>query len=385
MLPREIREEQENALSPHAARSAASRGRLVPEEKCTVRTDYERDAGRILYSLDFRRLRHKTQVFFNPQNDHICTRMEHVLHVGYVANTIARSLDLNPELVQAIALGHDLGHAPFGHSGERKLDACLRKADPALSFRHERHSLRVADLLAVRPGASDESGGGEDRYGLNLTFEVRDGIVSHCGESYSEILLRPDRTKREEDLHGDAALHRMPSTLEACVVRIADRIAYVGRDIEDAVRAGIMEMEDIPREISTALGRTNGEIINTLVTDIIGNSRGRDEIALSPETGEAMHALLLENLHRIYKSGKIQRYEKTADNIVEGLFEALLPLATDPDRLTDGRLRVLRGFEGFLRERRWSQGTSPAQRVADYIAGMTDSFAVKCYEEIYWF
>jgi len=387
MLPREIREGQEKTLSPFAARSASSRGRLAPEPKCDVRTDFERDAGRILYSLDFRRLRHKTQVFFNPQNDHICTRMEHVLHVGYIASTIARSLDLNPELVQAISLGHDLGHAPFGHSGERRLNACLKCVDPALAFEHETHSLRVVDHLALRTGtagsetATDEESGG----GMNLTFEVRDGIVSHCGERYGENRLTPDRAKTEADLHLPRAKRGMPSTLEACVVRISDRIAYVGRDIEDAVRAGIMAAEDIPHDIASALGRTNGEIIDTLVTDVIRHSLGRDEVALGDEVGEAMEALLKENLKRIYLSEKIKRYEKTADNIVDGLFAALLPVALDPERPVDPANRVLRGFDTYLRERRGGASAPPAQRVADYIAGMTDSFAQKCYEEIYWF
>jgi dGTPase len=310
--------------------------------------------------------------------------MEHVLHVGYIANTIARALDLNPELVQAISLGHDLGHAPFGHSGERRLNDLLKDVDPSLSFEHETHGLRVVDHLAVRSGASEEPGE-ETKVGLNLTFEVRDGIASHCGETYGERLLRPDPTKTEADLHRPRAERGMPSTLEACVVRISDRIAYVGRDIEDAVRAGIMASEDIPRDIASALGRTNSEIIDTLVTDIIRNSLGKDEVALGDEVGQAMQALLKENLERIYKSDKIKRYEKTADNIVEGLFVALLPVAQDPERPVDGNSRVLRAFESFLRERRIAAGVPPAQRVADYIAGMTDSFAEKCYEEIYWF
>lgn len=383
MLPRELREEQERSLSPFAARSAQSRGRPVPEDKDEARPDFERDAGRILYSLDFRRLRHKTQVFFNPQNDHICTRMEHVLHVGYVANTIARALGLNPELVQAISLGHDLGHAPFGHSGERRLDACLKGVDPALSFEHETHSLRVVDLLAVHSGDSDEEAA-ERRGGLNLTFEVRDGIACHYGESYDENLLRPNRAKTEADLHRPRAERGMPATLEGCVVRIADRIAYAGRDVEDAVRAGIMAPEDIPADVASTLGRTNSAIIDALVTDIIRCSLGKDEVRLGDEVGEALEALLKENLARIYKSEKIKRYEKTADNVVDGLFEALLPVALDPGRPVDGN-RVLAGFAKYLRERRGGAGSPPAQRVADYIAGMTDSFAAKCYEEIYWF
>jgi dGTPase len=373
--PRLLKEEQENLLSPFAARSSQSAGRLVPEEQCDVRTVYERDVGRIIYSLDFRRLRHKTQVFFDPQNDHICTRMEHVIYVNYIANTIGRALGLNADLIQGIALGHDLGHAPFGHSGERMLDDCLKKVSPDRYFQHEIHSLRVVDKLATRPGHSN---------GLNLTFEVRDGIASHCGESYSECQLVPNRLKMQADLVACARTHGAPATLEGCVVRLADKIAYIGRDIEDAVRAGIMEFDDLPAAIQSALGRTNGEIINTLVTDIIVNSRGQDAIILSPERGESMEELLRENVARIYRSDKIKRYEKMAQNVIEGLFDALRQALADPEKLASSDNRVYRAFSKYLNERQ-DPASDDLQKTVDYIAGMSDSFASKSFEDIYWF
>jgi dGTPase len=374
--PRLLKEEQEQLLSRFAARSAQSRGRLVAEDHCPVRTDYERDVGRIIFSMDFRRMRHKTQVFFDPQNDHICTRMEHVIYVNYIANTIGRALGLNADLIQAIALGHDLGHAPFGHSGEKTLDTYLRQHSPDLFFQHEIHSLRVVDILSTRPRHGN---------GLNLTFEVRDGIASHCGESYSEYQLVPDRGKQVDDLAACAAKHGFPATLEGCVVRLADKIAYVGRDVEDAARAGIMEFEDLPAAIQSSLGRTNGQIINTLVTDIILNSRGQDAIILSPERGESMEELLRENVDRIYKSDKIKRYEKMAFNVVEGLFDALRQALADPEKLATSDNRVYRGFGQYLSERVYPPETPDLQKVVDYIAGMSDSFANKCFEDIYWF
>ncbi len=373
--PRKLREEQETGLSGYAARSADSWGRLRDEPECSVRTCFERDVGRIIFSMDFRRMRHKTQVFFNPQSDHICTRMEHVISVNYIAGTIGRVLGLNLDLIEAIALGHDLGHAPFGHSGEKKLDSCLKNRDPALFFQHEMHGLRVVDHLALHHG----------RPGLNLTFEVRDGIASHCGETYDEYVLVPDRAKTPSDLEQLARLHGTPATLEGCVVRLADKIAYVGRDIEDAARAGLMEFDDLPQAIQSSLGRTNGEIINTLVMDIIQNSYGQDAIILSRERGDSMEELLRENVARIYSSDKIKRYEKMVDNVIEGLFEALMPLTVDPDKLLTSENRVLRGFCRFIQEREVPLDRLGPQHVVDYIAGMTDSFATKSFEDLYWF
>ena len=373
-LVREIKEEQERNLSPFAARSHESRGRLLPEDECTVRTIFERDAGRIIFSMEFRRLRHKTQVFFDPQNDHICTRMEHVIYVNYIANTIGRALGLNPDLIQAIALGHDVGHTPFGHTGERMLDACLRKIEPTLFFKHELHSLRVIDRLSEH----------KDRKGINLSFEVRDGIACHCGETYSEYELTPNRGKDAASLVLDACQHGMPATLEGCVVRLADKIAYIGRDVEDAARAGIMEFEDIPKAIRNTLGATNGQIINTLVTDIIEHSAGQDAIILSPERGLSMEELLRENVARIYRSEKIKRYENMVKNVTEGLFEALTAAGSDTEKLAASKQRTFRDFGAFLAAHPCPDDPL-VQKVVDYIAGMTDSFASKCFEDIYWF
>lgn len=378
IYPRLIREKQEESLSGYAVKSKNTKGRALPLEKCKVRTEFERDVGKILYSMEFRRLRHKTQVFFNPKNDHICTRMEHVLYVNYISNTIARSLNLNPDLVHAISIGHDIGHSPFGHSGEKTLDKCVKNVDPSMGFKHELHSLRVAERLAIRrekPG----------QYGYNLTFEVRDGIASHCGETYDEVELVPLRDKNPKDLWEHAKAHAMPATLEGCVVRFADKIAYVGRDIEDAARAGIMEFEDIPTEIKSELGSTNGQIINTLVTDIVKNSIEKDSICLSPEKGEAIKCLLKENVEKIYRSDKIHSYEKMARNTVESLFNTLYAVCNDEEKLEKSDEKTFKMFYNYILERGYTPEDPPVQKVVDFIAGMTDSYAQKCYEELYWF
>lgn len=377
---RELRERQEESLSPFAAKSRNSLGRLLDEPKCPVRTDFERDANRILYSLDFRRLRHKTQVFFNAKNDHICTRMEHVLYVSSISMTIARTLNLNQDLVHAIALGHDLGHAPFGHSGEKVLDRCMKKLNPFGAFQHELHSLRVLDRLGSRVSKEKING----KSGLNLTFEVRDGVACHCGENYSEYHLERDITKDMEALNGMAVRAHKPYTLEACVVRLVDKIAYVGRDIEDAIRVRLMNMEDIPAEIRKVLGNTNGEIINMLVMDMIENSHERDFISLSREKGEALEGLINENVRLIYRADKIKTYEKMAENILEGLFINLLEAVKDMEKLGSSELKVYHSFYNFIQDIGYTKDESDEQKVVDFVAGMTDSFANRCFEEIYW-
>lgn len=377
---RKLRERQEDLLSPFAAKSINSFGRLVPEEKCPIRTDYERDGNRILYSMEFRRLRHKTQVFFNAKNDHICTRMEHVLNVGSIAVTIARTLNLNQDLTYAIALGHDLGHAPFGHSGERVLNKCMKKIDGSTGFQHELHSLRVVEKLATRISKEKIN----DNCGLNLTFEVKDGIVSHCGEKYNEYILTRDLGKTPASLHNMKNRGVLPFTLEACVVRLVDKIAYVGRDIEDAVRVKLMDMQDIPGDIRNELGHSNGEIINTLVCDLVENSYGKDCIQLSPSKGEALEKLINENVRLIYKADKITRYEKIAENTLEGLFDNLLQSVSDIEKLQSSDVKVYRMFYNFITDKCYDNNESDAQKVIDFIAGMTDSFAQSCFEEIYW-
>ena len=399
---RQIREKDESALSPYAARSTLSKGRLIDETQCPIRTDYERDHNRILYSFDFRRLRHKTQVFFNAKNDHICTRMEHVLYVGAISQTITRTLNLNQDLAYAIALGHDLGHAPFGHTGERVLNKCVEKIDGRLSFEHELHSLRVVDRLAKRrinydwggsaplyPDAPEcgpaEQGGTGARTGLNLTFEVRDGIACHCGEKYNEYKVIPDFDKAPADLRGRGIRRQSPATLEGCVVRLVDKIAYVGRDIEDALRTGIINAGDISKDVLGELGFTNGQIINTLVSDLIDNSYERGYISLSTEKGEALERLINENIRMIYKSERIAEYERAMSNAMEGLFNGLYyTLQKGEDTLKRAGEKVFRLFSEFMAEQAYGPEDSPAQRILDFVAGMTDNFALQCYEELYW-
>lgn len=377
---RQLREQQENTLSPYAAKSINSFGRLIDETKCPIRTDYERDGNRILYSMEFRRLRHKTQVFFNAKNDHICTRMEHVLNVGSIAVTIARTLNLNQDLTYAIALGHDLGHAPFGHSGERVLNKCMKKIDSNFSFQHELHSLRVVEKLATRISKEKI----HEKCGLNLTFEVKDGIVSHCGEKYNEYILHRDLTKTPESLQNINKRGADPFTLEGCVVRLVDKIAYVGRDLEDAMRVRLLDMQDIPKEIRNELGNSNGEIINTLVCDVIENSYGKDCIQLSPSKGEALEKLINENVRLIYKADKITRYEKIAENTLEGLFDNLLTSLSDFEKLQYSENKVYRMFYNYIVDKNYDKSENNAQKVIDFVAGMTDQFAQTCFEEIYW-
>jgi dGTPase len=306
--------------------------------------------------------------------------MEHVLHVGSIAVTIARTLNLNQDLTYAIALGHDLGHAPFGHSGEKVLDRCLKSMDPSFAFQHELHSLRVVDRLAMRVSREKIN----EKCGLNLTFEVRDGIACHCGENYSEYQLARDSAKEPSALWNMKARAQNPHTLEACIVRLVDKIAYVGRDIEDAVRVKLMDLRDIPKDICEELGYTNGEIINTLVCDIIENSIGKDLIQLSPEKGEALKRLINENVRLIYRADKIKRYEKTAENIMEGLFDNLLESLEDPEKLKNSDIKVYRKFYSFIQDMAYSEEDSNEQQVIDFIAGMTDGFALGCFEEIFW-
>lgn len=371
---REIKEEEEaRVLSPYAQLSSRSRGRLKKEKPCEIRSCYERDIGRILYSREFRRLRQKTQVFFNPRNDHICTRMEHVLYVSYIAKTIGSALGLNTQLIEAIALGHDLGHAPFGHSGERELNQCLISHHYDRRFKHEAQSLRVVDILAGRNGKNQ---------GLNLSFEVRDGIVSHCGEKYRENELIPLRRKSEAELQHSAETHLLPATLEGCVVRMADKIAYVGRDIEDAARSGLMSFEDLPRAIRSELGRNNGEIVNSLVLDIVRSSRNKDAICLSSERAESMEALLNQNVSLIYQSAKIKRYEMLAKNMIQGLFEAYLQALEDPEKLARSQEEPLRHFAAYL-EAYPDAEAGPEVKICDYIAGMSDHFATQSFNLLY--
>lgn len=371
LCPRLQKERAErHLLNPRAALSSQSRGRARPESECAVRTAYERDIGRIIYSMPFRRLRHKTQVFFDPQNDHVCTRMEHVQYVSYLAEMIGGALGLNRDLIRAIALGHDVGHAPFGHSGESTLDDLLLSYGSDFVFRHERHGLRVIDILSEH----------NDGHGLNLTFEVRDGIASHCGERYDEFKLTPKRDKREEDLAKGSLVHDPPATLEGCLVRFSDRIAYVGRDIEDATRSGLLSFEELPSDLRTTLGNNNSEIVNTLVKDIIENSVDSDAIAMSKEIGEALQSLIFINVERIYKAPRVKRYENQVRNVLEGLFEYYLQCAEQGEPNSKEMPSV--AFWDYM-NRHPEKEASSLRIVTDYIAGMTDPYANRMFNTIY--
>ncbi len=370
-----IRNEREKSLSPYAMRTDKSRGRRIPEDPCSIRSPYERDLGRIIFSQSFRRLRHKTQVFFNPMNDHICSRIEHVIYVNYISTIIGRALNLNIDLIQAIALGHDIGHSPYGHTGERVLNQCIKSVDPSLYFEHEVHSLRVLDVLEEhRPG----------EYGLNLTFEVRDGIVAHCGETYDEFSLTPYRDKTEAEVSNKPEKDRTrPCTLEGCVVRFADKIAYVGRDIEDARRAGIIGGNDhVSVEAAKRLGTTNSEIINILVGDIVHSSLNRDEICMSRENFEAMNEYLNANLNQIYLAPKIVTYENMVKLQIEAIFNAFMECVDDIEKARASSNEAISSFAKFYMKHP-EPDCPPVRKVVDYIAGMTDTYANSCFDELY--
>ena len=324
-----IREEMERAehtfLEPWAAFADGTRGRMRPEEECEVRTCYQRDVDRIVYSKSFRRMKHKTQVFLQPEGDHYRTRLTHTLEVTRISRTIARALKLNEDLTEAIALGHDLGHTPFGHAGEKALTAIT--GEP---FRHNEQSLRVVDLLE------------KDGEGLNLTYETRMGIVGHTGD-------------------------RIPETLEGKIIRLADRIAYINHDIDDACRAGILSNDDIPPSISSVLGQTHSQRINTLVLDIIQCSRGKDRLLRTPEIADAMEALREFMFERVYRNPVAKGEEYKAKDIIGILFDHYMKHPEDlpPD------FRPQLDFDGIQRT------------VCDYIAGMTDKYAVDKFSQLF--
>ena len=326
MSLREMTEELERQnLSPYAALAVNSKGRQRPMEPCQIRTCYQRDVDRIVHSKSFRRLMHKTQVFLQPEGDHYRTRMTHTLEVARISRTIARGLRLNEDLTEAIALGHDLGHTPFGHAGERVLNEILPGG-----FRHNEQSLRVVDRL--------ENGGD----GLNLCYEVRRGILCHTG---------PDKAE----------------TLEGQIVRLADKIAYINHDIDDAIRGKIIYPMDIPLSVSQVLGFTHSERINTLTVDIITQSAGKDDILQSPACRDAMHELREFMFEYVYRNPVAKGEEGKAQDMIRRLFEYY---ERDPDRLPP-EYQDIRVEEGVERA------------VCDYIAGMTDVYAVERFQEAF--
>jgi dGTPase len=337
---RQMSEEREESLSPHAIRSRGSRGRPVPEEPDPVRTAFQRDRDRIIHSKSFRRLKHKTQVFIAPPGDHYVTRLTHTLEVSQIARTIARALNLNEDLTEAIALGHDLGHTPFGHIGEEVLD----KLYPG-GFQHNEQSLRVVDVLE------------NDGKGLNLTYEVRDGIISHSksgvavlGEDWGEV-----------------------GTGEGEVVKIADMVAYINHDIGDAIRAGILKESDLPGEAAKILGNTHSQRINTMVSDIIESSwnirtvnitEPRPPIKMSREVLTAANTLNDFLFESVYLPRSAGEESKRAERVLRALYEYFLH------------------HEESMPEEYRRPGDSVARRVVDYIAGMTDQYAMGLAEEL---
>lgn len=337
-----------------------------------VRGPYFRDQTAIIHSLPFRRLKNKTQVFFAPENDHICTRIEHVLHVSTISATICKGLSLDVELAQAIALGHDLGHAPFGHSGEKILDELNQEYG---GFEHELHGLRIVDKLARH---------GE---GLNLTYAVRDGIISHYGEEFSQYI---EPTEEHKDLASVTSRGSKPTTFEGCVVRMSDKIAYFGRDIEDAIKAGLIAEGDIPGKIRQELGTKNGEIIDTFVRNVIQWSKDNPGIGFSRDKFRLMNALKEFNYNNIYEHPKLQRYSKHARIILDLLFDHLKSLINregkNYSRYLSSDVPLDRRVGDYLQHRDDFYGVkeefNSSQIALDYIAGMTDQYSLKAAKEV---
>jgi dGTPase len=343
--------------------------RLKPR-KPDLRGDYFRDQTAIIHATPFRRLKHKTQVFFSPKNDHICTRIEHVLHVSTIATTICKALGLDVELAQAIALGHDLGHAPFGHVGEKALNEMMRDEG---GFIHEVHGLRVVDKI-TRNGK-----------GLNLTYAVRDGIISHCGEQFLKSMLPSDKIKNLDKINSRPS---SPLTYEGCVVRIADMIAYLGRDIEDSITANLITTKDIPINLKKNLGTTNGEIIDSLVLDLVQNSTGKNIITFSEEKFELICQLKNFNYERIYNHPLILKSDTSILSLLKYIFEHLFNSFTqykfDKKAYTKTAFKCNKHFSEFISNRRqlYETENSVSRCVVDFIAGMTDSYALEIVKEI---
>jgi dGTPase len=368
----------EEKLSPFAKKSSESLGRRFPMKRDPFRLEFARDETRILHSPPFRRLKHKTQVFLSPHNDHICTRMEHVLHVSSIASVIGRCLNLNIDLINAIAKGHDLGHPPFGHAGERVLDTLLRERGVQEGFRHEMHGLRVVDQL-TNYGT-----------GLNLTFEVRDGIVTHCGERFERIVT-PDRSRDLQKLDTIADRCYYPATLEGCLVRLVDRIAYLGRDLEDAIKANLIKKNDIPADIVKNLGAENGKIIGCFVNDTISSSLGNDAIRMSEEVFSLMNQLKEFNYRYIYLHPEVERKSRKATGIIEILFAELEKVLAKSERGCNSpfiatmirEAPLTETFFHFIKNTNYDETTPSWRIVTDYIAGMTDLFAERTFMQLF--
>jgi dGTPase len=367
-----VKAREEKYLSRRAAKSTESLGRKYDLPPDPNRTEFERDTHRVLHSLPFRRLRNKAQVFYAPKNDHLCTRMEHALHVASISSTICKHLRLNVDLAEAIALAHDLGHPPFGHIGEEILRG-LHKKNRLPLFKHEAQSLRVIDRFRTR---------GET---LNLTYEVRDGVVCHCGERFVQTLKR-NRQKDMTTVQMDAARRQRPATLEACVVRFGDVISYLGRDYEDAVEAKIVDKE-LPSGMTRVLGKTNSQIIGTITRDVIQNSKRGDTIRLSSEVYSATNALLQFNIDHIYNNKRIRGQYNRIEQMLSDLFYYFLEVTQETER-GKRKKKYYRGnpvdiFYEFLEDMQYAPEEPDAQIVSDFIAGMTDTFATRIYQDLF--
>ena len=325
-----VREQEQQLLSPLAARSYPA-VRAYAEEDCSLRTPFQRDRDRIVHCKAFRRLSHKTQVFVAPQGDHYRTRLTHTLEVTAISRTVARALRLNEDLVEAIGLGHDLGHPPFGHIGEEVLDACLKERF-GLGFRHYEHSLRIVERLEPAPSGDSRSVGA----GLNLTEQVRDGIAHHSSRTPP------------------------PDTLEGRIVRVIDRVAYINHDIDDAVRAGLLHEQELPSEPIAVLGDSGSARIDALVHDMVEHSQCAGDIVQGPDAGRAMSELREFMFERVYLGAAVRAEHARIAAVVRRLFEHYVE---HPELLPAG--------DGEL-----------AQRVTDYLAGMTDRYCIRAYTEL---
>lgn len=313
-------------LSPYAMLSMESKGRNKPEEQCDIRPVFQRDRDRIIHSKSFRRLKDKTQVFLTPEGDHYRTRLTHTLEVSQNARTIAKALQLNEDLVEAIALGHDLGHTPFGHAGERALNRVC-----PYGFKHNEQSVRTVDILE------------KDGQGINLTYEVRDGILNHQTSG-------------------------LPETLEGRVVRFSDKIAYIHHDMDDAIRGGILKESDVPKEIGEVIGFSCGQRLDFFIHDIVTMSRGKNDIQMSPDAAEAMRKLRQFMFENVYQNPVAKSEEGKAEELTETLYDYFLK---HMDKLPAFMLKILEAGE-------------PVEKVVcDFVGSMTDRFAIATYQDIY--
>lgn len=314
-----LEKREAECLGRYASLSAETKGRAKQSTPCDIRTEFQRDRDKIIHSKAFRRLKHKTQVFFVPENDHYRTRLTHTLEVSQIARTISRALRLNEDLTEAIALGHDLGHTPFGHSGERALDSLC-----PMGFLHNEQSLRVVDVL--------ENNG----RGMNLTFEVRDGIANHTGDT-------------------------SPKTLEGQVVRLADKIAYINHDIDDSIRAGVISADDIPLEFVRHYGDRRADRIDAMIRSVVKNSFDKDRVRMADEDYEMLMKLRQFMFENVYFAPAVKAEEKKIKHMIPELYEFLIK---NPDKLP----------KEYCDE-------NPHQNVCDYIASMTDSYCIEKHRE----